>query len=108
MKAMVLEKAGCAERNPLLARELPLPAPGAGELRIQVRCCGVCRTDLHIVEGELPLPKLPLIPGHQIVGVVEAAGREVDRFHEGDRVGVPWLLTTCGTCQFCTRGRENL
>ncbi len=108
MKAMVLEKADAVERSPLLAKECPLPEPGAGEIRIRVKACGLCHTDLHTVEGELPLPKLPVIPGHQIVGVVEARGRGVDRFHEGDRVGVPWLYRTCGTCEFCRRDRENL
>lgn len=96
------------ENRPLSIQERSLPRPQAGELRIRVRACGVCRTDLHIVEGELSLPRLPLIPGHQIVGVVEERGREVDRFREGDRVGVPWLHTTCGTCRFCADGRENL
>ena len=108
MKAMVVEKPGSVEDSPLLARELPLPVPAAGELLIRVSTCGVCRTDLHIVEGELPLPRLPLIPGHQIVGVVEATGRGTDHFREGDRVGIPWLLSTCGACKFCTDGRENL
>ncbi len=105
---MVLEKAELVEKDPLLARELPAPEPGSGEIRIQVKACGLCHTDLHTVEGELPLPKLPIIPGHQIVGLVEARGRGADRFREGDRVGVPWLYQTCGMCEFCRSARENL
>ena len=105
---MVLEKPEAVERSPLLAKQCPLPEPGAGEIRIRVRACGLCHTDLHTVEGELPLPKLPLVPGHQIVGLVEARGHGANRFREGDRVGVPWLYQTCGTCEFCRSGRENL
>jgi len=88
--------------------DLPLPALGAHDLLIRVRVCGVCHTDLHIVEGEIPLPKLPVVPGHQIVGTVEATGLQVQRFHTGDRVGVPWLNWACGTCAYCRRGQENL
>ena len=87
--------------------ELPEPEPGAGQLRVRVEACGVCRTDLHVLDGELPDPKLPLVLGHQIVGVVEAAGEEVD-LARGERVGVPWLGWTCGECGFCLSGRENL
>ena len=108
MLAMVMEKAGSVEEHPLLARQRPVPEPGAGELLIRVQACGVCRTDLHIVEGELPLPRLPLIPGHQIVGIVEAVGPGADSHREGDRIGVPWLRRTCGTCTFCRSGEENL
>jgi propanol-preferring alcohol dehydrogenase len=101
---MVLER----PREPLRPRELPTPEPGAGEVRIRVRACAVCRTDLHVVDGELAHPKLPLVPGHQIVGVVEAVGEGVDRLAPGDRVGVPWLGGACGACEFCRRGEENL
>ncbi|WP_041806464.1 zinc-dependent alcohol dehydrogenase family protein [Rhodothermus marinus] len=104
MRAMVLEAPG----RPLVLRELPVPAPGPGEVLLRVEACGVCRTDLHIVDGELPEPKLPLIPGHQIVGRVVRLGEGVTRFREGDRVGVPWLAETCGTCRYCRRGQENL
>lgn len=105
---MVLDQPRKAEDNPLALRDAPLPTPGAGEIRLHVRCCGVCRTDLHIVEGDLKLPKLPLIPGHQIVGVVDAIGKGGHLFREGDRVGVPWLYQTDGACAHCLRGQENL
>ena len=95
-------------RSPLEPRDLPTPQPGAGELLIEVHVCGVCRTDLHVVDGELTDPKLPLVPGHQIVGRVAELGRGVDRHAVGDRVGVPWLGGTDGTCRYCTSGRENL
>jgi propanol-preferring alcohol dehydrogenase len=101
---MVLERPG----SPLVERELPVPRPGAGELRIDVEACGVCRTDLHIVDGELADPKLPLVPGHQIAGVVAELGDGVTGFAVGDRVGVPWLGWTCGACGYCATGRENL
>jgi propanol-preferring alcohol dehydrogenase len=104
MRAMVLEAIG----EPLVARELAEPRPGPGELRLRVGACAVCRTDLHVVDGELPTPKLPLVPGHQIVGAVEAVGERVERFAIGDRVGVPWLGGVCGACAFCRRGEENL
>ncbi|MBI2752421.1 MAG: zinc-dependent alcohol dehydrogenase family protein [Betaproteobacteria bacterium] len=92
-----------------LAREtLALPVPSARQLLLKVRACGVCRTDLHVVDGELPRPKLPLVPGHEIVGEVIARGRDAARFREGERVGVPWLGGTCGRCEFCRSGRENL
>jgi len=89
-------------------RDLPLPEPGAEEIRLRVRACGVCHTDLHTVEGDLLLPKLPVVPGHQVVGIVDAVGEGVRRFTIGQRVGVPWLYRTCGTCEFCQRGMENL
>ena len=101
---MVLEKAG----EPLKARKLPLPVAEAGELLLKVQACGICRTDLHVVDGELTEPLLPLIPGHQIVGVVETVGKGVHGFHPGDMVGVPWLGGTCGVCPYCLSGRENL
>ncbi len=105
---MVLEKPAAAEQEPLCARELPEPQPGPGEVRIRVRACGVCHTDLHTVEGDLKLPRLPLIPGHQVVGVVEAAGEGVRQLGVGERVGVAWLHWACGECADCRRGLENL
>jgi propanol-preferring alcohol dehydrogenase len=104
MKAMVLG----APRTPLRLTEMDIPEPGAGDVRIRVRACGVCRTDLHIVDGELTHPKLPLIPGHQIVGEIVDVGAAVDDLRVGERVGVPWLGWTCGVCVFCRSGRENL
>ena len=104
MQAMVLRRAG----QPLEAVELPVPTPQAGQLLIRVRACGVCRTDLHVVDGELAEAKLPLIPGHEIVGTVAALGEGVTRFAVGARVGVPWLGWTCGSCDYCRSGRENL
>lgn len=103
MKAMQLVKAGA----PLRAVERDLPSPGAGELLIEVSACGVCRTDLHIADGELQGP-LPIVPGHEIVGRVAGCGEGVDGFARGDRVGVPWLGRTCGLCPYCRRGEENL
>jgi propanol-preferring alcohol dehydrogenase len=97
-----------ALRGPLEEMELPEPEPASGQVRIAVRACGVCRTDLHLVDGELPDPKLPVVPGHQIVGVVERRGPGAERFAVGDRVGVPWLAWACGECRFCRSGRENL
>lgn len=104
MRAMVLERA----REALREQDMRKPSPAAGQLLIRVRACAVCRTDLHIVDGELPRPKLPLVPGHQIVGIVEALGIGVGSFEVGDRVGVPWLGWTDGVCAYCTSGRENL
>ena len=104
MHAMVLDAMG----KPLRAADIRTPRPGATQVLIRVRACGVCRTDLHVVDGELPDPKLPLIPGHQIVGTVVETGESIDRFASGDRVGVPWLGFTCGTCRYCKSGRENL
>ncbi|HSK48890.1 MAG TPA: zinc-dependent alcohol dehydrogenase family protein [Solirubrobacterales bacterium] len=101
---MVLER----PREPLRARELPDPLPQPGQVLIAVAACGVCRTDLHIVDGELEKPKLPLVPGHQIVGTVAGAGEGAERFAPGDRVGVPWLGWTCGQCSYCRSDRENL
>jgi len=101
---MVLEAAG----EPLRLMDVPAPEPAAGQVLLRVRACGVCRTDLHIVDGELTEPKLPLIPGHQIVGEVVAAGPGTTAFAGGERVGVPWLGWSCGQCRFCRSGRENL
>ena len=97
-----------APRQALARDTLALPDPGPRQLLLKVRACGVCRTDLHIVDGELARPKLPLVPGHEIVGEVVARGREAEHFREGARVGVPWLGGTCGRCEFCRSGRENL
>ncbi len=108
MRAMAMDKTGTVESHPLALRELPVPEPGPGEVRIRIRVCGVCRTDLHIVEGELPPAKRPIIPGHEVVGMVDRIGTGVRTIQEGDRVGIAWLQKTCGSCQFCTSGRENL
>ncbi len=104
MRAMILEAPG----EPLRSAEVPVPEPGPGQVLIRVHACAVCRTDLHVVDGELPDPKLPLIPGHQIVGAVVRSGDRVDRFATGDRVGVPWLGFTDNSCRYCLTGRENL
>lgn len=104
MRAMLLE----APRQPLRLVNLPVPKPHPEQVLIRIHACAVCRTDLHIVDGELTHPKLPLIPGHQIVGIVEAVGEGVEKFHVGDRVGVPWLGYTCDRCRYCVSGRENL
>jgi len=97
-----------AARQPLIAAELPPPRPDPGQLLIRVRACAVCRTDLHVVDGELAHPKLPLVPGHEIIGTVVEKGDAAERFAIGDRVGVPWLGWTCGVCDYCRRGQENL
>ena len=104
MRAMLFERPGM----PLRLVDLPLPQPGRGELLIEVEACGVCRTDLHLIDGELPHPLLPVIPGHEIVGRIAACGADVTGMPIGLRVGVPWLGWTCGTCGFCRSGRENL
>lgn len=108
MQAMVLEEITAVETSPLKLRELPDPQPADGEVRLKVRCCAICRTDLHVIEGDLPRRKLPIIPGHQVVGVVDALGAGCRKFREGQRVGVAWLRRTCGICGFCLSGRENL
>ncbi len=104
MRAMVLQKPG----KPLMDMEVPIPQPGRDQVLIKVHACGVCRTDLHVVDGELTDPKLPLIPGHEIVGSVVQIGEEVEGFRAGDRIGIPWMGSTCGECHFCRKGRENL
>ncbi len=104
MRAMLFEKSG----QPLRSAELSVPKPGTGQLLIRVLACAVCRTDLHVVDGELTQPKLPLIPGHEIVGTVEQKGKGVEHFDIGDRVGVPWLGWSCGVCSYCLAGQENL
>lgn len=104
MRAMVLEGVGM----PLVPVDRPDPQPGVGEIRLKVEACAVCRTDLHVIDGELPDPRLPLIPGHEIVGIVDAIGEGVDAVRLGRRVGVPWLGHTCGSCAYCRSGAENL
>jgi len=104
MRAMVLERPGA----PLVMRERPTPQPGPGEILIEIAACGVCRTDLHVVDGDLKGPTLPIVPGHEIVGRVAALGQGVSGFARGERVGVPWLGATCGVCPYCRSGRENL
>ena len=108
MKAMVLEAHGDISSAPLRLQDRPAPRPGPGEILLRVKCCGVCHTDLHIVEGELSGIELPRVPGHQIVGTVEASGPKADRFVSGRRVGVPWLYSTCGRCRYCAEAKENL
>src|SRR5436190_10935629 len=104
MHAMVLER----PRTPLVLRENPVPRPGPREVLVEIAACGVCRTDLHVVDGELPRPKLPIVPGHEVVGRVAALGDGVSGLAAGARVGVPWLGWTCGVCAYCRSGRENL
>ncbi|HUA00025.1 MAG TPA: zinc-dependent alcohol dehydrogenase family protein [Candidatus Aquilonibacter sp.] len=108
MKACILHSPAPVTSNPLRFTDVPVPQPGKGEVLLRVRCCGVCRTDLHVVEGELPPRKSPVVPGHQIVGVVENLGEGATRFAPGARVGVPWLHSTDLTCEYCRSGRENL
>src|SRR6516164_696271 len=104
MYAMVLQAPG----KPLTLTERPDPTPGPGEVRVKVSACGVCRTDLHVVDAELPDIRYPIVPGHEIVGRIDLVGRNVMTHREGDRVGIPWLGHTCGVCRFCRRGMENL
>ena len=104
MNAMILEKPGTALRE----SEVPAPAPGVGQVKVRVRACAVCRTDLHVVDGELPHPKLPLVPGHEIVGEIVERGAQVEHLQVGTRVGIPWLGWTCGDCPYCRTNRENL
>jgi propanol-preferring alcohol dehydrogenase len=104
MRAMVLQ----TQRQPLELLNLPKPKPGPGQVLVRVKACAICRTDLHVIDGELPHPKLPLVPGHEIVGVIENKGPGVERFSIGDRVGIPWLGWTCGECIYCKSNRENL
>ena len=104
MRAMVYRGDG----RPLTLEQRPVPEPGAGEVLVRVSACGVCRTDLHVVDGDLAEPRLPVVPGHEVVGRVAALGAGVERFRAGERVGIPWLGWTCGTCRYCRSGRENL
>ena len=108
MLAMQLTEPAPITSDPLRMVELPDPVPAVGEVRIAVRACAICRTDLHVIEGDLPRARLPIIPGHQIVGVVDQLGPDCRRFQLGDRVGIAWLRCTCGVCRFCRAGQENL
>ncbi|NYT14632.1 MAG: zinc-dependent alcohol dehydrogenase family protein [Methanomassiliicoccales archaeon] len=108
MRAMMLREPGPVEKGPLEPLDIPEPSPGPGEVKIKVLACGVCHTDLHTVEGELPLPTLPIVPGHEVVGTIEEVGEGTRRFSVGDRVGMTWLFSSCGRCKFCSRGLENL
>jgi len=108
MKAMILKRFAPINQNPLELVDLPIPEPDSEEILLRVKVCGVCHTDLHTIEGELPEVKLPIIPGHQVVGVVEKHGKNATRFKEGDRLGVAWLYSACGKCAFCQRENENL
>src|SRR5687768_13218494 len=101
MQAMMLDDLAEIESSPLQLRELPEPEPGPRDILIRVHCCAICRTDLHVIEGDLPRALMPIIPGHQIVGVVTGLGADAQRFQLGDRVGVAWLRFTCGTCRYC-------
>jgi propanol-preferring alcohol dehydrogenase len=108
MKAALLKKIGPIGSSPLSLEDAPAPSPGKGEILVKVSACGICRTDLHVIEGDLPSPRLPLIPGHQVVGTVERQGEGARRFTIGTRVGIAWLRQTCGECAFCRSGKENL
>jgi alcohol dehydrogenase, propanol-preferring len=108
MRAMLLQNPAPAEQSPLRLTELPDPIPSANEVRVRINTCGLCHTDLHTVEGDLPLPKLPVVPGHQIVGMVDLVGLNVRTCKVGDRVGIPWLYSTDGACAYCQRHTENL
>lgn len=105
---MLLKKFAPIDQNPLELVDVPKPEPGAEDVLLRIKVCGVCHTDLHTVEGELPEVKLPIIPGHQVVGVVEQKGKKASRFKEGDRLGVAWLYSSCTNCGYCTREKENL
>ncbi|MEW6350561.1 MAG: zinc-dependent alcohol dehydrogenase family protein [Thermodesulfobacteriota bacterium] len=108
MRAMLLERTGPVEDKPLRERSLSIPEPQGDEVRLRVLACGVCHTDLHTVEGEVVPPRLPLVPGHQVVGIVDECGPQAGRHARGDRVGVTWFHSGCGSCSFCREGRENL
>jgi propanol-preferring alcohol dehydrogenase len=108
MKAMLLRKFAPIDQNPLELVELPNPEPGPEDILLRIKVCGVCHTDLHTVEGELPDVKLPIIPGHQVVGVVEKQGKDASRFKKGERVGVAWLYSSCSQCEYCSLEKENL
>ncbi len=108
MRAMVLHEPKDITQKPLRLEDVPIPEPGPGQIRIKVTACGVCHTDLHTVEGDLPLLKVPLIPGHEVVGVVDKLGEGVTKFALGDKAGAVWLYRTCGHCKYCRSGRENL
>ncbi len=108
MRAWVVDRPGPIDASPLSAVERPVPVPGPGQVRLHVRTCGVCRTDLHLAEGDLVPKRFQVVPGHEVVGIVDRIGDGSTRFEEGARVGVPWLAHTCGICRFCVAGRENL
>ncbi len=108
MKACVLRRNATIEQNPLELLDVPTPAPAAQQVLVKVSACGVCRTDLHVIEGELPQRHLPIIPGHQVIGRIERLGVEVTKFKAGQRVGIPWLHETCGQCEYCRASKENL
>ena len=108
MRAWVLEKQAPIEERPLELKEVHTPNPGPPEVRIKNVACGVCRTDIHVAEGDLPLKKSPLVLGHEVVGIVDKIGERVNNFKIGDRAGIAWLNSTCGQCKFCLSGRENL
>ncbi len=108
MRALRLDAQAPIATSPLRAADVPVPEPDTGEVRVRVHACATCRTDLHVIEGDLPPRRIPIIPGHQVVGTVEALGPGARRFAPGQRVGVAWLRSTCGTCRFCAAGRENL
>jgi len=105
---MVLSKPGPIDSAPLAMSDLPMPEPGPGEIRVRVQACGICRTDLHVIEAELPPQRPHIVPGHQVVGTVDARGANAQRFAIGDRVGIAWLRYTCGQCRYCRAGNENL
>ncbi len=108
MKACILPAPSTVESNPLRLVELATPSPNGKQILVRVSACGICRTDLHVVEGELPPRKSPIVPGHQVLGTVEACGPQATRFRPGARVGIPWLHQTCGVCEYCLSGKENL
>lgn len=108
MRAWAVDRPGPVDRHPLVRIERPVPEPGPGEVLVRIDACGVCRTDLHLAEGDLAPRRHLVVPGHEVVGVVEALGQASSRLHLGERVGIPWLARTCGTCRFCQRGDENL
>jgi alcohol dehydrogenase, propanol-preferring len=108
MRVWAVERCVPIDEGPLRSLERELPHPGAGQVRVQVRCCGVCRTDLHLAEGDLPARRVAMVPGHEVVGIVDALGPGCSRFALGERIGVPWLAGTDGSCRFCRRGQENL
>ena len=108
MRAMLLERSGPIDESPLVARDMPVPQPGPAEIRVRIHCCGLCHTDLHTAEGDLHLPRLPIVPGHQIIGTVDELGQDAQAFRRGDRVGIPWLHSTDQSCEYCARDLENL
>jgi propanol-preferring alcohol dehydrogenase len=108
MRAWIVASPGPIDGRPLLQRDLAEPVPGRGQVRVRITCCGVCRTDLHLAEGDLPPRRPGVVPGHEVVGRVDAVGADASRFAVGDRIGVPWLASTDGTCRYCRRGAENL